>query len=217
MKQNERRGAGNEAVPLRVIGLTGTIAAGKSTAARYLADRYGLVAIDADRVGHDALQQKDVQEKLKAAFGDTVVREGVTDRTELGRIVFSDAKKLEELNQITHPVISRMIREALAVHAKSNGASPVLIEAYGLLQSELADMVTEVWAVTADPAVRRSRVMKRQNLSEDEAEKRIKSQWSDDEYRQRADFVLDGSGTEEALFRQCDRAMEGHGDGHEIF
>lgn len=190
MKQNKR-----------VIGLTGTIASGKSSAARYLEQQYGIPRIDADKVGHAVLEEQ--KEKLAAAFGTGILENGAVSRAKLGRIVFADAAKLEQLNQITHPAICAHIERWI----EETPGSVLLVEAIELLRSQLKDMVTEIWVVYAEPEIRVQRMVTERGLSEKEARQRVQSQWDDAQYQSEADCVLSGSGSLEALYRQCDQKV----------
>ena len=79
----------------------------------------------------------------------------------------------------------------------------MIIEAYGLLQSELKTMVDEIWAVGCDKRTRIRRIMQRNGLTLEEARTRVNSQWPEEKYREAADVYLDGSGTEAFLREQC--------------
>ena len=193
----------------KVIGITGTIAAGKSTAAGYFRDQYGIPVIDADIVGHEVLRDSEVIQQLVEAISPEILVDGVIDRKILGSIVFKDAGKLAKLNAVSHPAITRNIAEKVNVFLNSDSSAPfMLIEAYGLLQSDLIDLVSEVWVVCADRELRIQRVMERQGLSADEAERRVNNQWSDAEYIRKADVAFDGSRDAEYLKKQCDHVME---------
>jgi dephospho-CoA kinase len=197
MKQNKR-----------VIGLTGTIASGKSTAAACFSEQFGIPVIDADQVGHTILQDASIRAELVEAFGPSVCdANGAIDRKMLGALVFADEEKRYRLNAITHPAICAAIRRWIEEEQTKDTDAPfLLIEAIELLRSELADMVDEVWVVYADPHVRASRMMKTRGLSREEAEARIRSQWDDAKYRARASRVLDGNGTMEEMRKQCAEA-----------
>lgn len=193
--------------PNKVIGLTGSIASGKSTAASILKKEYGIFCIDADQVGHEILEDPKVKARLLEAFGPDIFRDDHSvNRKALGDLVFEQEERLETLNQITHPAIIASIEERLQ---KADTTAPFLmIEAYGLLQTDLKDMVDEVWVVGCDRKTRLRRVMERQHLTEEEAKARINGQWPDEKYRDAADVYLDGSGTEEFLKEQCDLLMK---------
>ena len=195
----------------KIIGITGTIAAGKSTAARYFQEQYGIPVIDADLVGHEVLLDPDVIHQLTEAISPEILVDGKIDRKILGGIVFQDPEKLAALNGISHPAITRRIRTQVDSFLKSESTAPfLLIEAYGLMQSDLIHMVSEIWVVCADPELRVQRVMMRQGLSREEAERRVENQWSDAEYIKRADIALDGSRDADYLKMQCDRVMENY-------
>lgn len=193
--------------PNKVVGLTGTIASGKSSAAQYLKEAYQIPCIDADLVGHEVLTEEPVIKQLCEAFGDGILAEdGTVSRKALGELVFADKEKLAVLNQITHPVICRHIEEW--TKQCRTEAPFVLIEAYGLLQSDLKDLADEVWVVGCDKKLRINRVMERQHLSLEQAQARVAGQWPDEKYREAADVYLDGSGTLAFLEAQCDQIMK---------
>ena len=195
--------------PSKVIGVTGTIASGKSTACRYLEEHYGMRRIDADQVGHEVTQSSEVVRELTKAFGKAILdNAGKLDRRSLGRIVFQDPDSLSRLNEITHPVICQQIAEEVQRFRKDPGEVPcLLLEAIELLRTPLVDLFDEVWVVWAEDEIRVRRVMQRQNLTREEAEDRVRGQWSQDSYMAAADVLIDGSGRVEAMYRELDRKV----------
>jgi len=187
-----------------VIGVTGTIASGKSTACRYLALEKGARWIDADLVARAVV--RDMAGQLADLFGEEILTEdGDVDRKALGRAVFGDAQKLALLNQTVHPEtcrrIGRMIERA--------PEKLVIVEAIELLRSDLKDMIDTVWVVYAEPKIRIRRMMAERGLSEEEAAARVTSQLDDDAYRALADVVIASSeGDVSELTAQIDRALE---------
>ena len=131
--------------PNKVIGLTGSIASGKSTAASILKKEYGIFCIDADQVGHEILEDPKVKARLLEAFGPDIFRDDRSvNRKALGDLVFEQEERLETLNQITHPTIIASIEERLQ---KADTTAPFLmIEAYGLLQTDLNLASSEIIA-----------------------------------------------------------------------
>ncbi len=193
MKQNKK-----------IIGLTGTMASGKSTAATYFKNAAGIPVIDADKVGHEVLKDPEVIKTLTEAFGAQILEGGAIVRKALADAAFVDEEHTERLNQITHPVICGRIQSEIDCFLASEDEAPfMIIEAYGLLQSDLKSMVDEVWAVGCDRRTRIRRIMQRNGLTEEEAKTRISSQWPEEKYREAADVYLDGSGTEAFLKEQC--------------
>jgi dephospho-CoA kinase len=161
--------------PLR-IGLTGPIGCGKSTIAGWLADRPGVVVIDADRVARDVLDRGEpALDAVTQRFGrDLLLDDGSLDRAALGRIVFADPAALRDLEAIVHPAVRPRILAAIAV-ADEEDADVVVIEAIKLVEGGLAEMCTEVWLITCDEAEQRERIVGRGGANDD-AEQRIAAQ-----------------------------------------
>lgn len=158
------------------IGLTGPIGCGKSTIARWLGERPGVVAIDADQVARDVL---DPGEPALAAvaerFGAALLGEdGALDRAALGRLVFADPIALRDLEAIVHPAVRPRILAAMAA-ADAGAAVAVIVEAIKLVEGGLAAACDEVWLVTCDRDAQRVRLVGR-GSSEDDAEQRIAAQ-----------------------------------------
>jgi len=179
---------------MMVIGLTGSIGTGKSEAARQL-EALGASIISADQVGHEAYTPNtEAWEQVVAAFGDGILQEdGEIDRRKLGGIVFSDPGKLEQLNQIMHPRMARMVAnkiEALCIE----GVDVVVVEAALLFEAGWDSLVEEVWVTDSPEQMVIERLKNRNGLSEDEARKRISSQMDRSERLGKADFVIDNSG-----------------------
>lgn len=190
--------------PLR-IGLTGPIGCGKSTVAGWLAERPGVVAIDADRLAREVLAPGTVEVgAVYARFGEALrAADGNLDRAALGRIVFADPVALRDLESIVHPAV-RVRVSAMLREAERGGAVAVVIEAIKLVEGGLAALCDEVWLVTCDRAVQRSRLVGR-GTSADDAAARIAAQGDlARRLRSAATFVLDTSGASEAVRRSAE-------------
>ncbi|RMG93638.1 MAG: dephospho-CoA kinase [Candidatus Dadabacteria bacterium] len=185
---------------MRLVGLTGGIATGKSTAARAFA-RAGAVVIDADRVARQVVEPgTEGLEAVRAAFGDGVVRpDGSLDREALGRIVFADAEARERLNRILHPRIQaevdRRVREAVAADPKAL----VVYDVPLLFETKAGGRFDLVVVVYVPPELQLRRLMLRDGLAEKEAGQRLAAQMPIDEKARRADVVLDNRGPPERL------------------
>lgn len=157
--------------PVR-IGLTGPIGCGKSTVAHWLAERPGVVVVDADQVAREVVEPGEPAfEAVLARFGADLRRpDGSLDRAALGRIVFADPSALHDLEAIVHPAVRPRILAAIAT-AEAEGAAAVVIEAIKLVEGGLAADCDEVWLITCDPAVQRSRLLGRGSTPEDAAQR----------------------------------------------
>jgi len=190
---------------MRLIGLTGGIASGKSAVDRLLAAR-GAEVIDADQLA------RRVAEPGEAAFAEIVERfgpgvvlpDGTLDRGRVGAIVFADPAARRDLERITHPriaeLLARQVLEALA------GPAPlVVVDVPLLFEGERQGQFEGIMLVYAPVTVQLSRLVERDGLSEEAARQRIAAQLPIDEKRERANWVIDNSGTLDATSDQVDQ------------
>lgn len=188
------------------IGLTGGIASGKSTAARYLA-QLGAHVIDADRLGHQVYEPGTPGfHRVVDTFGSDVVgADGRIDRKVLGSKVFGQPERLKALTDIVWPEIRRLAEAEIADVQGADANRIVVLEAAVLFEAGWQDAVDEVWAVVVPPDVAVARATARDGLSPEDVQRRIDAQMSNDERRQRADVVIDNSGDTETLLALLDR------------
>jgi len=180
---------------MRIIGLTGSIASGKSTVSAMLRE-IGAPVIDADAIVHD-LQRPGtpVLQAIAREFGPEVLRaDGSLDRQALGRIVFADAGRRRALEAIVHPAVRAEIRRQMDLHRQA-GSPAVVLDIPLLFESGWDRMVDEVWVVYVDAATQKARLIARSGLSPEEAEARIAAQMDLEEKARRADRVIDNRGT----------------------
>lgn len=192
------------------IGLTGPIGCGKSTVAGWLGERPGVVVIDADQVAREVVEPGEpALEAVIARFGEDLRRvDGTLDRGALGRIVFTDASALRDLEAIIHPAVRPRILAAIA-DADAAGAVAVVIEAIKLVEGGLAELCDEVWFVMCDPAIQRDRLIGR-GSSEADADQRIAAQAGFiDLVRPAVTRVIDTSGHPDATRAAVDAAFVG--------
>lgn len=188
-----------------VIGLTGGIASGKSTAARYLGEK-GATVIDADKLGHRAYDPGTPGfDKVAAAFGPDVVKGGQIDRRALGGKVFGDPAQLKRLTDIVWPEILALAKAEIEV-ARGSDAAVVVLEAAVLLEAGWQREVDQVWVVTVTPATAIARASQRDSVDAKAIQARIDAQLSNAERTAQANVVIDNSGTEAALTAKLDEA-----------
>ncbi|MGB9661255.1 MAG: dephospho-CoA kinase [Moorellaceae bacterium] len=175
-----------------IIGLTGGIASGKSTVARILAN-LGAKVIDADKIAREIVEPgKPAWHEIRSTFGPHYFKpDGSIDRRALGNLIFSDATAREKLNAITHPLIAREISERIAAFRAQEPSQVIVVEAPLLVEAGMQNTVDEIWAVTAPEEVRLKRLMDRDNLSQEEALRRLKSQLPEQEKLKYAARIID--------------------------
>jgi dephospho-CoA kinase len=187
-----------------LVGLTGGIGSGKSTAARLL-DRRGAVVIDADQLAREAVMAgTDGFRRVVEAFGPRVVGpDGELDRAALASIVFADPERKAALEAIVHPEVARLFAERLEPY---RGTDRVVVYVTPLLvELGLAPAFDVVVVVTASPQLRISRVASERDLDPDDVRRRMATQATDERRVEVADVLLDNDGTLGELEAQVDR------------
>ncbi|MBQ3367684.1 dephospho-CoA kinase [bacterium] len=173
-----------------VAALTGSIATGKTVVLDYFRDNLGFKVVSADSVGHEILKNAEIIEKIGRTFGADVIKNGEIDRKVLGKIVFSDKAQLLKLNEITHPAILQKTFEIIDEISKN---SPVILEAAILIEAGWHKYFKTVMLTWCKPEIQLDRLMTRDNISEEEAKKRISSQMSFEAKKPFATHLIDTS------------------------
>jgi dephospho-CoA kinase len=195
--------------PFLLVGLTGSIATGKSTVSRMFA-HLGARVIDADLLSREVVMPgQPAYVRIVEEFGPQVVQEdGSLDRKALGAIVFADPARRKRLEEITHPAIGLRQQRILSVLDEESFEGVVLWDAALLFESGGVAKMDRVVVVFADPDTEGRRLIERDGLSEADARTRIASQMPIAEKAKLADHVIDNSGTREDTERQV-RAVYG--------
>jgi dephospho-CoA kinase len=192
-----------------LVGLTGSIATGKSTVSRMFA-HLGARVIDADLLAREVVMPgQPAYARIVEEFGRQVVQEdGSLDRKALGALVFADAAKRRRLEEITHPAIGARQQRILSVLDEEAFEGVVIWDAALLFEGGGVAKMDRVVVVFADPETERRRLMERDGLSDAGARARIGSQMPIAEKAKLAHHVIDNSGTREETERQV-RAVYG--------
>ncbi|HEX3036061.1 MAG TPA: dephospho-CoA kinase [Thermodesulfobacteriota bacterium] len=190
---------------MKVIGLTGNIAGGKSSVAKML-EELGAKIIDADLIARMVVERNEpAWREIVEKFGREILNPDQTiNRSKLGEIVFGDEEKRMELNRITHPRIIGRIKE-LVEEYKKQGVKVVVVEAALIVErGGLKPLISDLIVVTADEETQIKRLTERNRLSREEAIARIKSQMPISEKVKHATYVIDNSGTLEETRKQVE-------------
>jgi dephospho-CoA kinase len=192
---------------MKLIGLTGGIASGKSTVASRLVE-HGAVLVDADVLAREVVEPGTPGlAEIERVFGpDVISPDGSLNRPALGSIIFSDATKREALNAITHPAIWKRANDLFAV-AEAANPDVVIVYDVPLLAEAAADRpmtFDRVVVVQADIDKRIDRMVEIRGMSRAEAEGRLRAQASDADRLRFADVVIDSNGSVEHTLEQVD-------------
>ena len=187
-----------------IIGITGSIACGKSLVSNYLREK-GYTIIDADKIGHMALENDEVKKQLVNKFGKSILKNNEVNRVTLGKLVFENNENLKELNNIIHPQIRKNISEQIQVHKNEK---LVFVDVPLLFEAKFDDLVEKIIVISLDEKIQLERLMNRNSLSKEEAVQRIKSQIPVREKEKLGDYVVDNSFTQENTYSQVDRILE---------
>ena len=179
---------------MRIIGLTGGIASGKSSVARIM-ESLGGVIVDADLLAREAvLPGKPAYRSIVAEFGKGILNpDGTIDRQTLGRIVFSDPSARRKLERITHPAIARLAEQRLS-GLRESGVQVVVYMAPLLIEAGVTDRVDEIWVVYVDRETQVERLIRRDGIGREEALQRLAAQMPMDEKIKLGNVVIDNNG-----------------------
>ncbi len=182
---------------MKIIGLTGGIASGKSMVASFL-EEMGATVIDADRLARIVVEPATGPYKeIVETFGEKILNpDGTIDRKALGAIVFSSPDARKQLERITHPAIKKLAGELLEEERLKGTAISFYVVPL-LLEAGLESTVDEIWIVYTDEETQLKRLIKREHIDRDEALRKIAAQMPLSEKIKFGDKVIDNSGTPE--------------------
>ena len=196
---------------MKIIGLTGGIACGKSTVSKMLKD-CGARIVDADAIAHELSQpNQPIFHAYVELFGPEIVTpEGTLDRAEIARRVFSDTALRDKMNARVHPIIRAVVEDCLDA-AHMAGIPAVVLDVPLLFEAGWDALTTDTWVVSLPPSEQLARLLARDHtMDEAEARARIDAQMPLAEKCMRADVVIDNSGTRdetkkcvEKLWKTC--------------
>lgn len=198
---------------MKVIGLTGGIGTGKSTAAKYLVDK-GFAHIDADKIGAEITADgSPVLKTLDEVFGPegemgvpgTAILDenGNLNRKALASVVFTDSKKTDKLNSIMFSKIIADIHDKLDT-MKGQGVNAVLLDAPLLFEAGVDTLCDSVVLITADKDTKIQRVCKRDGVTPEDVKNRIDKQLDDSEKIKKSDYIIDNSSDLDNLHKQLE-------------
>lgn len=189
-----------------IVALTGGIASGKSVAAQVL-EELGCAIHHADQIAHELMvPEKPAWKKIVAHFGQEILnKDNTINRTQLGTIVFSDEKKRLFLNRIIHPLVFEKKREIIDILEKEGRYKIFISEAALTIEAGFVDFFDKIIMVYCREDIQIKRLMERDQISQPEAMKKIKSQMNPREKMKYADYTIDTSGSLGSTVEQTER------------
>ncbi len=181
---------------MKTIGLTGPTGSGKSTVARY-AESIGFAVIDCDAVAREVVEKgSPLLETISDAFGNNVIQpDGTLDRKALAAAAFCSKSSTEKLNSIMLPVITERIKAKSNAY-KARGVEYLLLDAPTLFESGADKMCDAVIAVLCPEALRRERIKRRDGLTDEQADVRLRASKPDGFYLERTPYIAVNDGDE---------------------
>ena len=182
---------------MKIIGLTGGIACGKSTVSAYLKQK-GAYIIDGDAIAKElSVPGKSIWKAYVEHFGDKILNSDKTlNRRLIGQIVFTDESEKMWMNNTMHPLIKQAIIEKIEKY-KQDKVKVVVLDIPLLYEANWDKFADEVWVVQIDKQLQIERIQNRDKLTQKEAISRIEAQMPVEEKAKRADVVIDSSNTPE--------------------
>lgn len=186
----------------KTIGLTGSVATGKSTVSNMI-QQAGIPLVDADIAARKVVEPgTEGLQEIVAYFGEEILlADGTLNRAKLGEIIFKDKEKREKLNEITHPRVKDYMLEARERFFRA-GEELVFFDIPLLFESHLESLVDQIVVVWTTLETELKRLMERNNLTKEDALRRIESQMGIDEKARKADFVIDNNESLEKTQKQ---------------
>lgn len=195
------------------IGVTGGVGAGKSLVLSYLRDAHGAVIIMLDEVGRELMEPDGACFKpVVELFGPEVVqKDGTLDRPLIAKKMFNDEDLRAKLNGIIHPAVLKETMRRI-YKAEDEGVRLLIVESAILLETNYDAICDEVWYIYADARVRAERLRESRGYDDARIKKTMEAQMTDEEFKKRADHVIDNSGDFELTKGQIDEILAAHGD-----
>lgn len=191
---------------MKVIGITGGIASGKSTLSAYLKNKYQAYIFDADKEAKLLLHSKPITDKIKKAFPELLD----LSKNSISNEVFKNEESQKKINKIIHPIISDLIMQR--INDKKNTNTLFVIDAALIIESgmfkEYANNGSKLILLIADKDLRLKRALGRGNLSKQTINDRMKLQMEDNQKMKYADFVIENNSTKSKLYGIIDEIIE---------
>lgn len=187
-----------------ILGLTGGIATGKSTVSRYFIEK-GFLVICADEIAKEIMEEKNILNEITKEFGEEMVLDGVLNRKKMREYVFMLESRVKKLNNITHPLIIEKIRNEIKKYKEEK---LIIVDIPLLFEGNYEYLIDKVLLVSCKKEIQLQRVIKRDEVSNENAQNLIDKQLTLEEKESRADFIIQNNETIEELYKKIDDFLE---------
>ena len=193
-----------------IIGVTGGVGAGKSRVLDYLKENYNCRIVFSDQVANDIKKRGyPAYDELVDLFGKEILDENLEiDKAKMAAAVFGNRKLLEKVNNILHPAVNTFIINIIDEERARNLLDFVFVEAALLIENGYGRIADEMWYIYADEKVRRQRLKASRGYSDEKIDSIMKSQLSEEQFRENCQFVIDNSADFESAAASIDKKLE---------
>ena len=195
---------------MKVIGITGGIGSGKSLVAKIMIDKYGALFKNTDKIAKDQMKIGGISyQGVVDYFGKSILAEdGSINSSKLSKLVFNNKEKLQKLNDLTHPQVLEVVVNELNKLGASGEVKYAIIETALMIEAGFDYICDKVWYVYSPEDVRKERLMKERNYSEEKINSILESQSKDEDFRRRFSTVVENTGSIENLEAQIDNILD---------
>lgn len=196
---------------MKIIGITGGVGAGKSHILDYILRNYKARIIKTDEAA-ELLRKPGHRcyERIVELLGDTILNEdGIINRNKMAELIFSDQKKLEEINKIIHPEVNRYVAEEIKKEQENKEKDYFFIESALLIENHYDEICDELWYIDTKEEIRRERLKQNRGYSEEKISDIISKQLSEEEFKKHCQIIIDNNGEKQAVYKQIDENMGG--------
>lgn len=209
---------------MKFIGITGGVGAGKSAILSYLAQKTNTKVMLADEIAHELMEPgTDCYRQIVETFAGEDIFAGQSesnsclisdneehrsfDRKKLAQVIFSNAKKREQMNAIVHPAVKAYVREQYDKECQIGQTKLLILEAALLIEEKYDEICDELWYIYTSEENRRKRLVASRGYSQEKIDNIFKSQLSEEEFRKFTQVTIDNNGDLSETYRQIENAL----------
>lgn len=194
---------------MKVIGITGGVGSGKTALLSYIEKTYRCMVIYADEAAHHVEEpgQKCYEQLVALLSAEALNDDGTINRKWMAEKIFADEELRQKVNEIVHPAVKQYILEEIQRQKELAEIDFVFIEAALLIENGYLNVVDEMWYIYAEKEVRRERLKKNRNYSDEKIDAIMNTQLSEEEFCRNCTVVIHNSGDLKDSFQQIDRKV----------